>query len=129
MQTISARANLQPLQDRTRFHFLKKKPKGCADGEKEGPDRLLGLVLFVFLYAERCYSRKRKRGTSNSLIPQRETEEQREEEGEEAWSDCDGTEDSKHRIIWQQAKTRTQKIHSFIIREVALYRDGGNGVT
>lgn len=73
-----------------------------------------------------------KSGTSNNLILQSG----KKKGGDwragrtEGWSDWDRTKHSKYWLIWQKAKTRTlpRKLHSFIICEVALYRDGGNRV-
>lgn len=120
MQTISARANLQPLQDRTCFRFLKKKAKKVVLTREEEEDQGAGSTVLMQRDATVGREEQATVGFLRGRLKSRE---------EEAWSDCDGTRDSKHRIIWQQAKTRTLKIHSFIIREVALYRDGGNGVT
>lgn len=104
-------------------------PRGCADGG-EGLDQLRvsfrARINCLHLYAVKCYSKKResKRGTSNSLTLQR-----RGERGGRVWSDCDGTRSSKGQVIWQKTRTLPQKIHSLIIRQVAIYRDGGNRVT
>lgn len=137
MQTVGARADLQSLRDRARFLFLKK-AKRLRWWTRGGAGSTAGF----FLYESRCvYTRtrwdatvgrkwERESGTGNSLIlPQG---------GEKGWGvksneslvpTATGPKNSKCQVIWQRSRTLPQEIHSLIIHEVALYRDGGNRVT
>lgn len=118
MQTISASANLQSLRDRTCFHFLKKAKRGCADRE-EGAES----TVYTCTWWDVTVGREILSDSSEDKRVWQKSREKR------VWSNCDSTKTPN--LIGKQAKTGTlpQEIHSLIICQVALCRDGGNRVT
>lgn len=129
MQTVSAHANLcktEPASLEKAKRFLPMNAKGPDPLRVSFSVRIACSHLSVNRQL-RCYSRKSKRLRERNEQQSASSEEQRVIT--ESGATVTVLKTLNISSFGKKTRTLPQKIHSLIIREVALYRDGGNRVT